>query len=162
MTTQIGWPLYQTLAVLGAVAVGAWLVEGSSERFMAPGLMALAVGGGISIYQSLDLGSPAGEHTVVYPLMGVALLVSSFFHPLSARGAGTFLLIVGSIAQFSTPWNPGWSLVGILVSWGVLIFIQAGRNTDETDASAAGHDRVERSDPQVTAADGRTPVGTGR
>ncbi|CAN5513724.1 hypothetical protein BH20ACT2_BH20ACT2_17210 [soil metagenome] len=162
LTTQIGWPLYQTLALLGAVAVGAWLVDGSSERFMGPGLTALAVGGGISLYRSLETGGVAGEHTIVYPLVGVALLASSYFHPLAARGAGTFLLIVGAIAQFSTPWNPGWSLVAILVSWGVLEFIQAGRSTRDADSSSAGHGRVDRSEPQVTGSDGRATVGASR
>jgi len=162
LTTQIGWPLYQTLVVVGAAIVGAWLVDGSSERFIGPGFMALAIGGGITLYRSLELEVGAGEHTIVYPLAGVALLVSSFFHPLAARGAGTFLLIVGSIAQFSTPWNPGWSLVALLAAWGVLQLIQAGRSTDDADSSSASHGSVERSDLPVAGSDRRTPVGTSR
>lgn len=37
-------PFYRSLLVLGAVVVAAWLVDGTSRRYMAPGLMALAAG----------------------------------------------------------------------------------------------------------------------
>jgi hypothetical protein len=157
VTTLADWPLFQTLALLGAIATGAWLVDGSSERFMGPGLAALAVGGGITLYQN-GIGEPGvpGEHTIVYPLLGAALLASSFFHPLAARGAGTFLLIVGLIATVDTPWSAGWTLVGVLVSWGVLELIQAGRPSSDP---APGPARSERpaARPEV-----RTPVGASR
>ncbi len=55
VTTLAAWPLYQTLFLLGAVATLAWLVDGSSQRFMGPGLAALAVGGGITAYQALGM-----------------------------------------------------------------------------------------------------------
>lgn len=152
-TTLAGWPLFQTLVVLGAAATVAWLADGTSQRFMGPGLAALAVGGGITAYKALGMEAMGGEHGVVYPMLGAALLLASLFNPLAMRGAGTFLLIVGVIATIDTPWNPGWTLVAILASWSALEFtrISKGRGTDEHVASPATH-----SDARSET---RSPVG---
>lgn len=105
-TTLAGWPLYQTLVVLGVAATLAWLADGTSQRFMGPGLAALAVGGGITAYRALGMDAMGGEHGVVYPALGAALLLASLFDPLGMRGAGTFLLIVGVVALIDTPGSP--------------------------------------------------------
>jgi len=126
-TAVAGWPLYQTLFLLGGVATLAWLVDGSSRRFMGPGLLALATGGGITLYQALDMEAVKGEHTLVYPLIGAALLITTLFNPLDVRGAGAFLVIVGAVAFVDTPWAPGWTLAGILALWGVVNLVRTGR-----------------------------------
>lgn len=155
-TTLVGWPLYQTLLVLGSAATLAWLADGTSRRFMGPGLAAIAVGGGITAYQALDMQGVPGEHTIVYPALGAALLLASLFNPLAIRGAGTLLLIVGVVAAVDTPWPSGWTLVGILAVWSALEVarIGQGRGTDgELDQPApttAG-----------TSGDVRTPAGAG-
>ncbi len=154
-TTLAGWPLYQTLVVLGGAATLAWLVDGSSQRFMGPGLGALAVGGGITAYQTLDMEAMTGEHGVVYPALGAALLLASLFNPLAIRGAGTFLLIVGVVALVDTPWSPGWTLAGILAIWSALEVARISKGQDSQDqfepASAPGR-RVDAT---------RTPVDAG-
>ncbi len=153
-TTLAGWPLYQTLIVLGGAATLAWLVDGSSQRFMGPGLAALAVGGGITAYQTLDMEAMTGEHGVVYPALGAALLLASLFNPLAIRGAGTFLLIVGVIALVDTPWSPGWTLAGILAMWSALEFARISKGEDSKDeyepASAEGR-RVDATRSRVEA-----------
>ncbi len=126
-TTLRGWPLYQTLLVLGLAVSLAWLVDGSSKRFLGPGLLASAVGGGITLYRALETDGVTGEHAIVYPLIGMALLAASLFNPLAIRGAGTFLLIVGVVATVDTPWNSGWTLVFVLAVWSVLEFVQVNR-----------------------------------
>ena len=131
VTTAIGWPLYQTLLVLGAVTTLAWLIDGSSQRIMGPALTALAVGGGITLYRALDMEVAKGEHAIVYPMIGAALLLASLFNPLAIRGAGTFLLVVGAVATISTPWNPGWTLAVALVSWSLWEFARIARGGDD-------------------------------
>ena len=155
-TTLAGWPLYQTLTVLGGAATLAWLVDGSSQRFMGPGLAALAVGGGITAYQTLDMDAMKGEHGVVYPALGVALLLASLFNPLAIRGAGTFLLIVGVIALTETPWSPGWTLAGILAMWSALEVARIAKGQGSQE------EYEEPASPQGRRVDAtRTPVEAG-
>ena len=155
VTTAVGWPLYQTLAVLGAVTTVAWLIDGSSQRIMGPALTALAVGGGITIYNAYGMDTGAGEHGVVYPLIGGALLLASLFNPLAIRGAATLLLVIGVVTQVSTPWNPGWTLVGILVWWSAWEFARIARTGSENEVQ-----------PEPNAATNgtadRTPIGARR
>lgn len=128
LATLRGWPLYEVLVLLGAAATLAWLVSGSSNRFMGPGLAALAVGGGITLYRSLEMDVVKGEHAVVYPMLGAALLVASMFNPMAIRGTGAFLLIVGAVAFSDTPWQPGWTLTGVLVAWAATEFLRLSRS----------------------------------
>lgn len=150
LATLADWPLFKVLTILGAVAVVAWLVDGSSRRYMGPGLAALAVGVGITYYRAAEMAPAKGEHSIVYPLLGAGLLLASYFHPMSIRGIGSFLIIVGSIAAFDTPWAPGWSLVGILVLWAAVNIARINRDgvADDTadvrtpTATGTGEDRV--------------------
>lgn len=155
-TTLVGWPLYQTLLVLGGVATLAWLADGSSQRFMGPGLAALAVGGGITAYQALDMKGVPGEHAIVYPALGAALLLASLFNPLAIRGAGTFLLIVGVVATVDTAWAPGWTLVGILAAWSALEVARIGQGRGT-------HDELDQPAPTTAGSMSheRTPAGAG-
>lgn len=153
VTTAVGWPLYQTLLVLGAVTTLAWLIDGSSQRIMGPALTALAVGGGITLYRALDTDVAKGEHGIVYPMIGAALLLASLFNPLAIRGAGTFLLVVGAVATISTPWNSGWSLVAILATWGIWEFIRIARSDGDEEAEPA---------PAYAGTAARTPVSASR
>jgi hypothetical protein len=155
VTTVVGWPLYQTLMVLGAVTTLAWLIDGSSQRIMGPALTALAVGGGITLYRALDTDVAAGEHGIVYPMIGAALLLASLFNPLAIRGAGTLLLVVGAVATLSTPWNPGWTLVAALALWSAWEFARIART---------GDDDVSQPDATYVGNGNRTdaPVGANR
>ncbi len=153
LATVAGWPLYQTLIILGGAATLAWLISGSSRRFMGPGLAATAVGVGITLYRSLDMSAGGGEHTVVYPMLGAALIVASIFNPMAIRGAGAFLLIVGAVAFIDTPWNPGWTLAGVLVSWGVLDLVRISRVEDDSlDSSDSVDLRTSEDQPQMAGA----------
>ena len=154
-TTLAGWPLYQTLIVLGGAATLAWLVDGSSQRFMGPGLAALAVGGGITAYQTLGMDAMKGEHAVVYPALGAALLLASLFNPLAIRGAGTFLLIVGVIALVDTPWSPGFTLAGFLAMWSALEVARISKGQDSQEEYEPASAERTRTD------DTRTPVEAG-
>lgn len=154
--TLAGWPLYQTLVLLGAAATIAWLVSGSSHRFMGPGVAALAVGIGITLYNGLDMNPVKGEHVVVYPMLGAALLVASLFNPMAIRGVGAFLVVVGAIASIDTSWNPGWTLVAVLVSWAITEVVRISRGTDAIDGG-------EREALDVRAhEDQQQPVGAPR
>ncbi len=155
LATLAGWPLYQILAVVGGAATLAWVVDGSSQRFMGPGLFALAVGGGITIYKAAEMDVSKGEHAIVYPLIGVALLLASLFNPLAMRGAGTFLLIVGLVATVSTSWNPGWTLTTLLALWGVFEFARIAKGTVQDEprqVAGQGGDRSSERSTSLSAA----------
>lgn len=161
VATLADWPLYQTLVLVGAAATLAWLVSGDSRRFMGPGLTALAVGGGITLYRALEIDPVAGEHKIVYPLIGAALIIASLFNPMAIRGAGAFLLIVGAVATIETSWNPGWTLAVALVSWGVLDMIRINRGEDLEHVDGTAGDRTSgfRSSGD---AERREPIGAHR
>ncbi|HEV2070605.1 MAG TPA: hypothetical protein VGR26_12495, partial [Acidimicrobiales bacterium] len=129
-----------------------------SQRFMGPGLAALAVGGGITAYQTLGMDVGKGEHGVVYPVLGAALLLASLFNPLAIRGAGTFLLIVGVIALVDTPWSPGWTLAGILAMWSALEVARISKGSKGEDSQ----DEHEPASAEGSRADAtRRPVEAG-
>jgi membrane-bound ClpP family serine protease len=89
---------------------------------------------------------------VVHPLLGLALLIASYLHPLAIRGLGAFLLIVGAIALTDTPWNPGWSLVGILVLWAAVNVVRITRDGGDTvDVRSDRSDRSEERMPLTSA-----------
>ncbi|MDQ3353583.1 MAG: hypothetical protein M3507_03695 [Actinomycetota bacterium] len=121
---------------------------------MGPALTALAVGGGITLYNALGTDGVAGEHTIVYPMIGAALLLASMFNPLAMRGAGTFLLAVGVVAAVDTPWNPGWTLVAALALWSAWAFARIARTVD--DEPQEGATSPENRDGS------RTPVAASR
>lgn len=156
VSTLVGWPLYQTLLVLGAVTSLAWLIDGSSQRIMGPALTALAIGGGITIYRAIGSEPVGGEHTIVYPLIGAALLLGSLFNPLAIRGAGTLMLVIGAIAAVDTPWDAGWTLVGALVLWSAWEFARIAR-------SGSDEDLLQRTDsPAANGSRARIPAGASR
>lgn len=131
-----GQPPYRDLLVLGTVAVVAWLVDGSSRRYMGPGLVALAPGLGITLGK--DFGVQNFEHTLVYGGFGVALLIISYFNVLTIRAGGAFLIYTGVTVAFAT-WvfsvPLGWELAAILVVWGGFELLRLSRDErDEPDA----------------------------
>lgn len=154
-TAASDWQLYKILTLLGATAVVAWLVDGSSLRYMGPGLAALAVGGGITAYRAWEIAPVKGEHAIVYPALGVALLIASFFHPMAIRGAGSFLVTVGFIATIDTPWEAGWTLTAILVLW-------AASNLARIQKEAADDSSVDIHSEHREVIDEPTPVGSHR
>ncbi len=131
-------PFYRNLLVLGSVAVVAWLVDGTSRRYMGPGLMALAAGLGITI--GVDGGVTPFEHTLVYAGFGVALLVISYFNLQTVRAAGAFLLYTG-ITVAASAWVAsvpiGWELAAIVAVWGVFELIRIQRSTPADEEPAA-------------------------
>lgn len=142
-------PFYRSLLVLGAVAVTAWLVDGTSRRYMGPGLMALAAGIGITIGK--DGGVTPFEHTLVYGGFGVALLLISYFNPLTVRASGAFLLYTGitvGVSAWLISVAIGWELAAIVAVWGAYELIRIGRSDPATTPPAT---------PPV-----RRPVSAGR
>ena len=132
------------LLALGATAVVAWLVDGTSTRYLGPGLMALAAGVGIVIGNELGWDPRKAEHSLVYGGFGIGLLLLSYVNPMAARAAGAFLLYTGLTVLF-VGLNMGWWLTGILVVWGVYSLIRgpksvAARSDDAADVAAVRHD----------------------
>lgn len=130
-TTLGGLPGYQNLLVLGAIAVAAWLVDGSGRRYMGVGLTAGAVGLGLTLGNGL--GMQAVEHGVVYPLIGVALLAISRLNPREVQGAGALLVIIGTVVwgfMAGLSYNLGWGLAVILLVWGVVRLANLLRSGD--------------------------------
>ncbi|MDQ6937022.1 MAG: hypothetical protein M3140_04820 [Actinomycetota bacterium] len=124
----LGQPAYHDLLVLGAVAVVAWLVDGTSRRYLGPGLIAVAAGLGITIGK--DFGVNPYEHSLVYGGFGVAMLIVFFFNPLAIRAGAAFLIYVGATVAvaswvFSVPL--GWELAAILAVWGAFELVRLGR-----------------------------------
>jgi len=138
-----GVPAYRELLLLGGVATVAWLVDGSSRRYVGPGLVALASGLGLTIGQ--DLGVDPYEHTLVYGGFGIALLVVSHFNPLTARAAGAFLLytaVTVALASWVVSFPLGWELAGILAVWAVYELVRIGRGPSAAPAPPVGVERA--------------------
>lgn len=144
----VAWPLYQTLFLLGAAVTLAWLVDGNSERYMGPGLLALAAGGGITIGNATSIDSQTYEHTIVYGLFGTAMLVIYYVNPCAVASGGVLLLLIaGTATLLSTvglPFNPAWELAALLALWSVFQLSRIGRQGDAEAApsrpeSAASH-----------------------
>lgn len=141
-------PPYRDLLVLGAVAVAAWLVDGTSRRYISPGLIALAAGLGITLGK--DFGIDPFEHTLVYGGFGVALLIISFFNPGMVRAGGAFLVYTGvtvGLASWVFSGIPlGWELALILAVWGAFGLVRIRRET--------------RAAPSGSRPDGQPPADT--
>lgn len=114
------------LFTLGATAIVAWIVDGTSTRYLGSGLVAVAAGLGILIGNALDMDPRAAEHSLVYGGFGVALLAISYFNPMAARAGGAFLVYTG-LTVWAVNFNKGWWLTGILVVWGVYWLVRAAR-----------------------------------
>lgn len=145
-TDLLGFKLYENLAVLGAAATLAWLVDGTAQRYIGAGTVALAIGGGLTLGTRLHI--PGYEHLVVFGFVGVALLLVSYINPKAVRGsAALFVLIAITVAveEYLGSYNAGWELAGILAFWSLLEY---GRISRSRSSETAG----------VVAARGRAPV----
>lgn len=138
----LGQPPYHDLLALGVVAVVAWLVDGTSRRYVGPGLIAVAAGLGITVGK--DFGVDPYEHSLVYGGFGVALLIAYCFNPLTIRAGAAFLIYTGvtvALASwvFSVPL--GWELAAILAVWGAFELLRLGRNKAEAPSQPASQGR---------------------
>ncbi len=127
--TLAGAPGYQTLLGLGVTATIAWLVDGTSRRYVGPALLGLATGGGITASQAAGLDTY--EHPVVYPAIGVAILALTFLNADTIRPAGAFLVYTGLAAivgNFIVSYDVGWAMVGILAAWAAFEAVRIGRS----------------------------------
>lgn len=142
-TTLAGLALYQNVLVLGLIVVAAWLLDGTNQRYMGAGLAATAVGLGLVL--GGDFGVPAAEHGVVYPLLGLALLLIARVSPREAQGAGGFLVIVGATVwtfQAGADYNAGYSLAVILAVWGIIRLAQVLRGGSAAGTAGTSDDRA--------------------
>lgn len=112
------------LLALGATAVVAWLVDGTSTRYLGPGLLAVAAGAGILIGNAMDMDPRKAEHSLVYGGFGLALLALSYFNPKAARAGGAFLLYTG-FTVLAVGFSMGWWLTAILVAWGTYWLVRS-------------------------------------
>lgn len=69
----------------------------------------------------------------------MALLLISYFNPLTVRGSGAFLLTTGVTVAMSS-WVAsvpiGWELVAILAVWGAYELVRLGRRDRGTTSQA--------------------------
>jgi len=161
LTTLADLPLYENLAILGGVVTLAWLVDGTGARYVGAGLVALAIGGGITIGQ--EVGVKNYEHSLVYALLGAALIVISWVSPKAIRGSGTFLLAIASTVAALTwvaSYNAGWELAAGLGVWSALEFARIFRNDSHTQTVSAAASRQTTSARRP--AEGRIPETAGR
>lgn len=115
------------LLALGATAVVAWLVDGTSTRYLGPGLMALAAGLGIVVGNELGWDPRRAEHSLVYGGFGIGLLILSYVNPMASRAAGAFLLYTGVTVLF-VDLAMGWWVTGILVLWSLYSLVRGPRS----------------------------------
>lgn len=125
------------LLALGATAVVGWLVDGTSTRYLGPGLMALAAGAGIVIGNELGWDPRKAEHSLVYGGFGIGLLLLSYVNPMATRAAGALLVYTGLTVLF-VGLTMGWWLTGILVVWGIYSLIRGPKSLAAHSDEAAG------------------------
>lgn len=146
------------LLSLGVTAVLAWLVDGTSTRYLGPGLVAVAAGLGILVGNALDMDPRAAEHTLVYGGFGAALLLISYVNPMASRASGAFLLYTG-LTVWAVGFSKGWWLTAILAVWGAYWLVRTGRGEGvprpRLDESPAGEHRADRYEERRP-----TPAGT--
>lgn len=135
--------------------LAAWLVDGSSRRYLGPGMAALAVGGGITLGKALDMEPVAAEHILVYGLIGLGLLVVSYFNLAAVRASAAFLVFTAISAtnmNYGISFTLGWELAVVAVAYGVveLVLIGQRKQPSSAPADAAGSRYVH---------DGRVPAG---
>ncbi|MQA16755.1 MAG: hypothetical protein GEV09_22260 [Pseudonocardiaceae bacterium] len=136
--TLAGFDIHLLLLLAGILVLGAWAADGTSERYVGPGLGALAIGMGVTLGR--DFGVAVYEHGVVYPLLGVALLLIAMINPDALWGIGVFLLIVGATVLVGElmSFNGGWAITAILGIWGLVRIVQLQRHeTGDSPAEAA-------------------------
>ncbi|MDQ6725526.1 MAG: hypothetical protein M3066_05090, partial [Actinomycetota bacterium] len=103
------------------------------------------------------------EHSLVYALLGAALLVISWVSPKAIRGSGTFLLTVASTVAALTwvaSYNAGWELAAGLGVWSALEFARIFRNDGHTQTVLPAAPR--QSTSAGRPAEGRIPETAGR
>lgn len=152
LTVQ-GIPPYALLLTLGSAAVLAWLVDGTSRRYVGPGLVALAAGLGLTLGQELNIKSY--EHTLVYGAFGLALMLISVVNPKAVRASGAFLLYTGvtvAVAAWIVSFNIGWELTAVLAVWGIyqIVRIAGSSSKPETVAGRASTRRQSSEDRPVS------------
>lgn len=143
------------LLALGATAVVAWLVDGTSTRYLGPGLVAVAAGAGILLGNTLDMDPRKAEHSLVYGGFGLALLAISYFNPMAARASGAFLLYT-ALTVLVVDFAMGWWLTAILIAWGAYWLVRASRGDGIPEPAL---DRS-RSGAERRAQAPRTPTGS--
>lgn len=149
--TLAGVPNYWLLFTLGAVATVAWLVDGSSTRYLGPGLLGLAAGSGIALGEAFEVSAMKAEHGLVYGLFGIALLALSYLNPRATRAGGAFLAYT-ALTVWGVTFSKGWWLAAILVAWGSYWLYRAS-TTDGLPQPAL--------DERAARAQSRIPVGAG-
>lgn len=129
--TLADWKGYQKVAVLGAAIVAAWLVDGTSRRYVGAGLATLAVGGGITLGSDVPISHY--EHTVVYGAIGLALVVVSLVNPAAVRASGAAMIFIALTAYSLTrgwaDFDPGWEMAAVLGLWGTGQLVRFGRSS---------------------------------
>lgn len=145
---------WESLVVLGGVILAAWLVDGSSRRYLGPGVAAVAVGGGISLGKAFDMEPVAAEHILVYGLLGIGFLVVSYFNLAAVRAGAAFLVLTGLSATnmtYGISFTLGWELAAVAVAYGLVELVLITRHQPGIASETAG---------SPDGGQGRVPVGS--
>ncbi len=162
--TLADWPAYRLQAMLGAVIVAAWLVDGSSKRYVGAGTAILAVGGGITLGSDVPISN--FERTVVYGAIGVALILVSFVNPAAVRASGAALIFIAlTVLALHRGWadlDPGWEMATVLALWGAGQLARMGRPSGQEQGVTAVEEQrgTERRTPSAQASSTTTSRGT--
>lgn len=127
--------LEEDLLVLGGAATLAWLIDGTGLRYLGAGTVALALGGGITLGDHLNVHDP---YVIVFGLIGVALLLVRLVNPAAVGGSAGFLIYVALTLvalDYIGSYNASWELVAILGFWSLF---QAGRIARTSPTTAPG------------------------
>ena len=109
---------YLLLLAIGAIATGAWLVDG--RRYLGPGTVALGLGIGLALARDVDLAKY--ELPLVLAGIGIPLIVIRFVNPgavLGAAGLLVYAALSGAILDRTPdPIESGWGFVILMIVWG--------------------------------------------
>ena len=127
---------YLLLLAIGAIATGAWLVDG--RRYLGPGTVAMGLGIGLTLARDFELAKY--ELPLVLAGIGVALTVIRFVNPRAVLGAAGLLVyaaLSGAILD-RTPdaIESGWGFVTLMIVWGGIQLARARVPVASTDGPA--------------------------
>lgn len=162
--------IQETVAVLGAASVLAWMIERGGQRYLASGALLLGLGVGLVVSDHV----PDYRDELIFMGIAIGLVVGQQLAPGTARGAAGALAGV-ALSEWALTWlphhidaesvysafNDGWAFGIAVVAWAIVVFGRTrlqGAAVTRSSAGGAPWDRITpNTRPDTISLTRRTP-----